>query len=383
MPAEFDEHDQLEDAEGADFWEAMKQRMPLEVQERVDAFVREARRPLGPGDPRRHHFLPQFFQKRFATEQGQLLVVPIDRSAPRLTHVTNIAVMSDLYTSIDKEIGETVAVEKVLALADGQASGAIARLAYGVLFPPSARDREDLAIWLALLHVRDPYTRRRTEAMADHVFKSVSSLAANPLVARSRLRESLGREPTEAEVAELVDATDHLDQLEATPHQNELVKLMLTTALELVPYLLTRRIVVLRFPEPGLVLSDRPLVLQQDPENRDPFRGVGIGTADEILLPLDRSTAMILHSRPSIRDHVMNAPPDCTVDDFNQAVVANAAAEVYCHPDDSGRLERVRFRDADRPLMHVDGASWVKAKTDGINAPPVRKRHRRYRHDGP
>lgn len=71
-------------------------------------FLDKIRKPLAPRDPRRHHFLPQFFLKRFVNEKHQLVVVRLDDpDAYDMTNVENVAVMKDLYTTIDAEIGET------------------------------------------------------------------------------------------------------------------------------------------------------------------------------------------------------------------------------------------------------------------------------------
>jgi hypothetical protein len=100
--------------------------------------------------------------------------------------------------------------------------------------------------------------------------------------------------------------------------------------------------------------------------------------ADEILLPLDRQRALSMHREHQIGDCVVDDPPGYTIDDFNQCVVANAAEEVYCHPDDEARLDVLKLPEPNRPLLEADGALWVKGETDGVNAPPVRRRSRRY-----
>lgn len=222
-------------------------------------------------------------------------------------------------------------VERLLAEADGQAAAAIARLAYGVLFPPKPYDRVDLAQWIALLGVRDPFTRRVIEAMADQTFKMGFSLARSPNIARSRLREQHGRQPTEDEVSELVEMAGALDDVEIVPHQSDLVKMMLDAFQAIFPVVLCRRFAVFRFKDPGLVLSDRPLVLYQLPENRNPCLGVGIANADQLWLPLDRRTALVLHSDPSAPEVVSAGSPEL-MDTFNAYVIGNAQAEVYCHP---------------------------------------------------
>ena len=372
----------LEDPEGIDAWEAMKESLPPltpEDQARVDALMDQARKPLSPGDPRRHHFIPQFYQRRFATEDEQLLVIPIDGSRPRLTHVTNIAVMSDLYTSVDVDVGETVAVERLLAVVDGLAAGIFPKLSWGFPFPPTELDRGNLAMWLAFLHVRDPHTRRTMEAMAEQMLKIDLSLAANPEVAWERLRSNLVREPTDEEVEAAVDAANHLDDFEIAEHQSNLIKMMLDTGLAMVPHLANRSVIIMRFPEGGLLLCDRPLVLFQREENRQPDRGFGIIDADEILLPVDRRTVLILHNEPEMGEQILDAPPGYAIENLNQIVVSNAVSEVYCHPADEHRLKGLEFPEPDRPLLRATTGSWFTATIDGINAPPTRRRHRRWR----
>ena len=68
------------------------------------------------------------------------------------------------------------------------------------------------------------------------------------------------------------------------PPQNDLVALMLESALEIVPHLVARHWAVVKFPDPGLVTRDRPVLLYQHPENRKPLLGVRIATADELLV---------------------------------------------------------------------------------------------------
>lgn len=98
-------------------------------------------------------------------------------------------------------------------------------------------------------------------------------------------------------------------------------------------------------------------------------------------MPLDRSTALILHSEELVGEIVIKAPAEHSVDDFNQVVISQASREVYCHPDDVWRLRRLDLPDPDRPLVTVSGGDWVKATTDGVNAPPARKNHLRYRRE--
>src|SRR5947208_7813740 len=93
-----------------------------EMQTEVDALLAEILRPFGRGDPVRHHYIPQFYQRRFAGDNEHLMVVPVDGSEPRSRHISDIAVESHLYTALMDQVGETVAIERLLARADGKAA---------------------------------------------------------------------------------------------------------------------------------------------------------------------------------------------------------------------------------------------------------------------
>jgi hypothetical protein len=350
-----------------------------EAEENVRQAVEAMRTPLARGDPRRHHYVPKFFLKRFADGDQIARVLAEKPRDHRVLGVNDVAVVKDLYTTIDIEVGETVAVERILAIIDAEASSAIERLAYGLLFPPTRLDRVNIATWLSMLHQRIPRTRRQMEALADQTFKMQLSLVHDETSARAFLRGDGDTDPDDEMVQELLDTVADMDEWEIAPHQNVHVENMLRFGMEATPFFLGRYWTVIKYPEKGLVLSDDPIVVYQRPENRSSLRGVGIGNADELWIPLDRSTALVLHSEKDVGDRVIKAPSGHTVDDFNQNVVGSAYREVYCHPDDVQRLRRLKFPKTNVPLMTTSGAEWIKGRTDGVNAPPVRVGHRRYR----
>lgn len=352
--------------------------LPPEYEQAVLEFIAKARTPLAAGDPRRHHFIPKFFLRRFADERDQLNVVSLAEGAgnPRLTAVTNVAVTRDFYTTVDEDIGETVVIERILALADDEASGALARLTAGGT-PLTPEDRGHLAFWLGLLQVRDPFSRRQSEALADQLFKMQLSMdqdeeervTAPGVEVEGPDRESMSLDP------------EDLDSFEISPHQNQLIVAMLDSGMALGAFFATRFFMCLKFAEPGLVLSDRPMYLYRKPENQTPFLGVGPVTADEIWLPIDRCTLLILHGDEVVGDGLRDAPSEFSINQMNQALVGGSYMELYCHPDDLGRLNGLTLPNPNRPLLEMSGG-WLATDSDGVNSPPTRKRPRRYRGGG-
>lgn len=368
-----------------DEWEKfdpLRTDIPLSESEqaRVDRLMASIQRPIAAGEPRRHHYYPQWFLRRFGngTAIGRVPIATPNNHA--VLQVSDAAVMKDLYTTIDKTVGETVAVEKILAEIDGAAVQPLGRLAHGVLFPPQQRDREALATWLGMLHVRTPAQRRHMEAMADQAIKMQLSLVQDEASAHRFLEEWHGEAATDSEARELLDSIDELDDIELVPHQNEFVMQMLDLGLRTSTLLLARNWAVVKCPPggPGLVLSDSPFRLIEHPENHRPMMGVGLATADEIWMPLDRHTLLIMHSNPGTSDRVIHLESDDDIASLNQVVVDTARVEVFCHPDDLDSVAALQFQNPDRPFGQVS-AGWPIASTDGMNSPVKRQRHHRYR----
>jgi hypothetical protein len=178
-------------------------------------------------------------------------------------------------------------------------------------------------------------------------FIGTASLDRSDLEAKARehLAAAGIDHPSPGEISALTDLSD----VELDPGRGFLIQTALESADRIVPVLIDRFIAVIKFPEPGLILPDDPVSLFMMPERASPFLGVGFGTADEIHVPLDRSTALSLHRDESIGDVVAEASAGW-IDRFNQSMVWSAGSEIYCHADDVDRLQRTELPDAARPL---------------------------------
>ena len=76
------------------------------------------------GGPRRHHYIPQFYLKRFANEHKRLIRMPLPaHPAPsrNATHIKNLAVTKDFYTVLTAK-RESAVIENLLSLWDYDAS---------------------------------------------------------------------------------------------------------------------------------------------------------------------------------------------------------------------------------------------------------------------
>lgn len=348
-------HEDRELDEAADF---LLSHIPRRVTDAIDRVLSEERTPLGPGDPRLHHFIPQFFLRRFADMNEEVATVGVNRRH-RVAHVSRTAAVKDFYRTHDEDIGDTVVTERLLAVLDGAASPAVERLALGVLFPPSMADRAVLGLWFALLMLRGPGHRRSTEAMSDHLMKM-------DIMMRAHRTDG---------PADLSDVEEYLDGVELVEHQNTHVALMMNMALKLAPMVGFRYFAVTKFEFDGLILPDGGVALWS--QHRSPSLGIGVGTAEELRVPLDRRTLLTLHNDPEIRDTVFKCDNEKLMRDANQVACHSSHDEMYCHPDDVDWLLDLEFPSPERPLARVDG-QLLGLRTDGINSPPKRRFPRRY-----
>ena len=338
-------------------------RLPAGAATMTNDLVSRIMTPAGPGAPRRHHYIPQFFLRRFA-EGDQLVMVDLENPTKRvLSHVTNLAVFKDFYTIDADGIGETPAVENLFAHIDGEAVEPLVRLSYGVWFPPQLYDRVWLSLWILLLHLRGPRARRTQEALTDYAWK---------LLAFSRSKETPDTSPAEAVAL--------LNDLRCEEHQNEHIRRMLTMCHPAVARMLAERHwSLVKFSTPGLILPDSPVVLLSS----TPGPSVGIGSADEIVLPVDRRTVLCLSREQPQGGPITRDPPQTSIEQLNQLFAQRATSQVFFHPDDEERLRHITLPSPrSEPLIHVafppDAGELALLRADGVNAPPQRVAPKRY-----
>ena len=160
-------------------------------------------RPLGPGGPRRHHFIPQWLLENF-TESNRIARVRIgDGKPPVITTVGNVASERDLYTITLPDTGRTAMVEERLAIIDGDAAAPVRQLIESTNLDMSDEARQAVLTLVASLWVRGPRWRRQQEALGDLAIKvKIGATADIPAVQRI-LIDRLGRDVSLGEAAEI------------------------------------------------------------------------------------------------------------------------------------------------------------------------------------
>jgi len=122
-------------------------------------------------EPKRHHYVPQFYLKGF-TEHDSLWVYDLEKREIRQQRPGSIAVKKHFY-SVTNEKGERDnSVELALSQAEGAAAPAVAALARGE--SESEEQRGDLAFFAALMKNRTLEFEAKYTELADGFIKSMN-----------------------------------------------------------------------------------------------------------------------------------------------------------------------------------------------------------------
>ena len=320
-----------------------------------EAHVRRLDTPIR-GGPRRHHYIPQFYMKRFAHNGKRLIRMPLPTHptpSRKPTNVTKLAVMRDFYTVLTEK-GESAVIENLLGVWDHDASECFKKLTDKNAWPISPNLKMRMCFWFALLFVRSPCFRRSFEAMSEFTLE---------------FAKSTGRE-----------GNDPSDLWSLWNHQNESINLMLRVACELIEHLAARQWQVLSLnSKEGLALTDSGCFQVPGPSHG--VHGVGFSSAAEVLVPLDRHHLLCMHAFESAGEGLVELDSEASpylATHYNNMLISSAYQEVFCHQNDYDHVLSIAEKHVRGPLMGVQGPIG-NLRVDGVNFPPERQRPRRYR----
>ncbi|MEV4991594.1 DUF4238 domain-containing protein [Pseudarthrobacter sp. LMD1-1-1.1] len=114
---------------------------------------------------RKHHTVPQFYLKGFATASRQIGTVQLPGTKRFVQSTSKASAHTDFYAVPGHEEGPDV-FEKGLSRVEGEAARVIRRITEEHVWPLSPEDRELLAAFLTLQFLRGPEQRRHMEEMS-------------------------------------------------------------------------------------------------------------------------------------------------------------------------------------------------------------------------
>ena len=247
--------------------------------------------------PRRHHYVPQFYLERFADPQGKLGA--FDRQAGKVitTSAKNVAVERDFNRLPDDSNLPPMMLDDLYTSQEPEAAVAIRETVSGGRVDPSKR--ETLALHLVLQERRTRAQRNTLRAMSEFVFSAQAQVGLTERLTQNSFATPEERQQAEQTLQGLADG-----ELVVAPDEQALAGMVLSGLEEAVNSLLSGwKWIVVLLPRPMLITSDSPICMLGEPEPGSPATGVGWETALEIWFPLDPRHALVL-----TRDHSLVSP---------------------------------------------------------------------------
>lgn len=347
----------------------------------------------------KHHTVPAFYLRRFA-KGDQLAVRRLDDGVRRLTNVADLA-QRDFYTVVTDHPADGSPrldgrLEQLLRTVEGRGATAIRRLA-NPLFEPQALPPDlymDLLLFLAFQFVRGVRTRREQELIADLSIKmdmQVTRTGETP--------------PLPADLAAIT----------IVGHPNEYLRMLGDMAGVAMESLVGRPLTQVQLDVPALFTTDEPVVLhgttdtghtpdcflsekQRRRRAQRAFRAGatsagdlvhvrttrprGIGSAEEVLFPMDPSRALVFGPRGEMRPARLRLTGEDAArfaSELANELLSQAYLWVAGHPDNND-LSGLELPEPG-PLVEVcDGGSPF---AQALRTPPTPRHPTRLRRDWP
>lgn len=311
---------------------------------------------------KRHHTVPQFYLRGFS-RNDQLGTVRLPGDKRFVQSVRKAAAEMNFY-SVDGHEDGPDAFEKALSTIEGEAARVFSLISNGV-WPLELEDRGTLAYFLALQAVRGPEQRRNMEHVAAQMTRLEIGYGGRANVA-NWVRRNRGVLVSEEESQTIWDQATRPEgppiRLQPIAHIKQIVEL----ADALLPYLIGRPWLLVRFDKRSLVTSDTPVGLVPR-SDQEPWSGVGFLTAWGITFPLTRKLGLLLTDGMVVAnaggtvEHVQaglldRAETGTTLMEkfFNEITIGSASQWLYHHPDDA-RFMPDTLPDASPLTMQMAG----------------------------
>jgi hypothetical protein len=271
--------------------------------------------------PRRHHYLPQMYQRAFANARGQVRVFHVDGSRDYTTSTANAFAEHDYYTvaSVDADVDHEIIESGVYAKAETIADPSLKRLVAGT-FPPSTQDRMDVAGFMALQVTRGPHFRRFSDHVSEKLGEAMQmgmAMAPDEYWEGKRLEwEAGGREGPEPPGPFTSEQKKQLAQgglVRFRSTKQDAVEMSFVAFEEITNIFFMMDWTLVSFTTPWLLSGPLPVVYWR---RDDGPLGSGIGpiTAEEVVMPLSPSRALVLTHPPVGTDPATVGDRDRLVD---------------------------------------------------------------------
>ncbi|GLY33792.1 DUF4238 domain-containing protein [Kineosporia sp. NBRC 101731] len=299
---------------------------------------------MGDNVKRRHHTVPKFHLRNFASEKEQLTQLDVVTGRQMTVNFGDATVRKHFYTIVLPDGTQSQAWEDRLSDLEGEIAPVVNKIVNDQVWLLSDHEKDTLSLWIALQYMRGPDARRQMTQIASMVTRLQVGMGGIAYL-RYAMERGLGTEvPDEVVERAWIDLTgppgpqvtvsgnDHLNMIAAYV---EPARLMIRDRI-------WGRI---RFDRKSLALGDVPVTLIRGdtPESLE----VGLDSAPSIAVALGRHTLLWLDLPSEMRDPDASdktyrnrfrdaelAPSTKLASANNLAAVLQAERFVYFHTDD-------------------------------------------------
>lgn len=288
-------------------------------------------------EPKRHHYIPQFFLKYFSEDQKNLWLFDRVKKEYRLQGTRKIASENKFYTYTVK--GKEENLEDLFGTIEGQAKPILEKLFEKKDI--TMQEKADLSMFLAALRVRIPDFKKWTEESGEKMYKKFNKFTFSNREYVENLIKKSGKQVSKKEIDDLIDfATDESRYYVKFP-PGYWIGTMLKLSVDLADIFIDSNWDIYHFNRKfALVVSDNPVVLVP-PKNYNPFYGYGLATSGTVkVVPLSSNVCLVskeLTRNPEIvhKDWVKKDLSKW----FNKIVATNSDRFVFS--PEKGKLEKI------------------------------------------
>ncbi len=250
--------------------------------------------------PKRHHYLPEFYLKKFADMDGMVWVFDREAKEYRKQLVKDTAIQGSYYTFRGSDGKKHIEIEECFSVIEGKTKPILDKLDRREQI--NEEEKEILAIFISFQKTRVPEFEKLINESSEKMMKKMNQLifsSEDRVAAMIQHYETGTGEKTKLQPKELIDFIQKDRYIVKVPREHSL-QAMLQQGQAFITYFLQMDWVFVWAPrKSAFITSDNPFSLTS-PSNYDPngFYGVGITTPGaKKIIPLTMRTCLIMGDR--------------------------------------------------------------------------------------
>jgi hypothetical protein len=287
--------------------------------------------------PKRHHYIPQFFLKYFSQDQANLWSFDRVKKEYRYQDTRKIASENKFYTYTVK--GKEENLEDLFGMIEGMAKPILDKLLQKTNI--TMQEKADFSMFLAALRVRIPDFKKWSEEGGEKMYKKYNKIVfSNRKYVEEMIKKS-GKTVSKKEVDELIDFATNESRYTVKFPPGYWIGTMLKLSLDVANIFIDSNWDIYHFNKQyALVTSDNPVVLVP-PKNYHPFYGYGLATPGTVKV-ISISSSVCLVAKELTRT------PEIIHKDWNNKElsrwfnrITSANSDRFVFSPEEGKLEKL------------------------------------------